>query len=129
MKTYILLALIISFSVKTYSQEILSSTINVETRIGDQQFVAVYNSGILFYDETKSALYLKVDFNNEEDSAVEWLKDIRDADLYFKVIIPPDFFKNTGNYNKATTSLKGQIFFNGVWQVQPVDVGITASEN
>ncbi|HEY1039717.1 MAG TPA: hypothetical protein VGF30_09950 [Bacteroidia bacterium] len=129
MKTIATLICLLAFVLKGRSQDILSSSISIETCMDSIDCYSGNNSGILFYDETKSALYLRVNFNDEKDSIIQWYKGLPEDNLYFKVVVPPDFFKNTALYDKKVIPLTGLIFYNGYWQPQKVDVGLFVTES
>lgn len=111
------------------AQDIVSSPTYIETCLENKQCVAMENSGYLFYDQSKNALYLKVNFKTREDSSVYWLSDLSDDNLYFKVVVPDDFFKGTTNYNQREFKLNGKVYLNGAWQQQTIDLLLLSSEN
>jgi hypothetical protein len=129
MKTFLYIFLFF-FILNGYSQQdVMSSGTSIETCVADSQCALINNSGYLFYDNSKTALYFKVNFRDSDDSIVPWLADLAAVPLYFKVVVPEDFFKGPGNYGQRNFNLTGQIFLNGYWQPQTVDVILLASEN
>lgn len=126
-------ALIVCASVVLNAQSIISSNIYIETCINNTQCSSLKNSGYLFYDETSSNLYLKVDFSgfkHQPDSLQnDWLNDLGDNFLYFKVHLAPDFFKGLANNNRKTLKLNGQVFMNNIWQEQATEVTVYSTEN
>ncbi|MCD6068565.1 MAG: hypothetical protein K0S33_3391 [Bacteroidetes bacterium] len=130
MKALFYISLFFAGLLKSFGQhDVVSSNTFIETCIGDTQCTIINNSGYLFYDDTKTALYFKVNFRDRDDSTVAWLEDLSEGSLYFKVIVPPDFFKGAANFGQKTHTLTGQVFLNGFWQPKTVDVILSSSEN
>ena len=132
MKAY-LIALCLTLSLPSlHAQELISSNTAIQTCIKDVQCFSINNSSYLFYDESKSSFYLKVDFNKfkvGQDSIDDWLNDLTDNFLYFKAPMDPSNFSNLSNNKFKTLKLNGQVFLNGVWRSQTIDLSIYMIEN
>ncbi|MBK9282810.1 MAG: hypothetical protein IPM51_00655 [Sphingobacteriaceae bacterium] len=115
-----------------FSQENISSPTFIQTCIKNHQCYSISNSSYLFYDETKSSFYLKVDFSKFEigiDSIDDWLKDLEETSLLFKAPMDPSHFSGLANHNHKTIKLNGQVFLNGIWHNQSVELNLYMTEN
>ena len=114
------------------SQNIISSNTGIQTCIKDHQCFSINNASYLFYDESKSSFYLKLDFSKfkvGEDSIDEWLNDLTDNFLYFKAPMDAVNFKDLANNHHKTIKLHGQVFLNGIWQTQNTELSLYMTEN
>ena len=127
---YIFLLMISGLLLK--SQENISSSTFIQTCIKNHQCYSINNSSYLFYDETKSSFYLRVDFSKFEigvDSIDDWLKDLEETNLIFKAPMDAAQFNGLSNHRHKDLKLNGQIFFNGIWKDQTIDLSLYLSEN
>lgn len=130
---HIITFIIVTLSVLTArAQDLISSNTMIQTCIKDMQCFSVSNSSYLFYDESKSSFYLKLDFKKfrvGQDSIDDWLNDLSDNYLYFKAPMDPGAFSNLANHNHKTIKLNGQVFLNGIWHNQTIDLSLFMTEN
>ncbi|MFN7912570.1 MAG: hypothetical protein ACK5QC_12160 [Bacteroidota bacterium] len=113
-------------------QDVVSSNIYIQTCIDKTQCSSINSAGYLFYDESKQHIYLKVDFNKfktGEDSVDYWLKDLTETYLMVKGPLASESFLGLSNNNHKTHRLAAQVFINGIWQTQNIDVTIFSAEN
>lgn len=131
MRLFILNSGFLLFSFIAQAQ-IISSNTYIRTCINKIECASISNSSLLFYDENKNCLYLKVDFNNfktGEDSLDSWLDDLSETSLYYKVTFPPENFLGLSNNKQKNFTLKGQTYLNGIWKNQEVEMSLYSSEN
>lgn len=129
---FAVLFLNVLFGSALFSQSIVSSSTYIKTCIDKTECSSISNSSYLFYDQSKGALYLKLDFNKfrtGEDSVDYWLDDLKETNLYFKVDFPQENFTGLTNHQHKTYKLNGQVFLNGIWHHQSIDITIYSSEN
>lgn len=115
-----------------HKAQIISSNTYIRTCINKLECASISNSSLLFYDENKNSLYLKVDFNNfktGEDSLDNWLDDLSETALYYKAPFPPENFLGLSNNQQKNFTLKGQTYLNGIWLDQIVELSLYSSEN
>lgn len=115
-----------------HKAQIISSNTYIRTCINKLECASISNSSLLFYDENKNSLYLKVDFNNfktGEDSLDNWLDDLSETALYYKAPFPPENFLGLSNNQHKNFTLKGQTYLNGIWLDQIVELSLYSSEN
>ena len=120
------------FFLKLQAQEINPSITYIKTCIEKTQCSSINNSSFLFYDELKAQFYLKVDFNKfktGQDSIDYWLTDLTESFLYFKAPFAIENFSGLSNHNHKSFKLNGQVFFNGIWHNQSIDLSLFATEN
>lgn len=133
MKKKTLLTVFVLLLVKLQGQNILSSNSFIQTCINNSQCFSINNSSYLFYDESKSALYLKIDFakfKSGQDSLDEWLDDLGSTYLYFKGPVDKDVFQSGfANHHTKVLKLHGQAYLNGIWHNQDVELSLFSSEN
>lgn len=113
-------------------QDVVSSNIYIQTCIDKTQCSSINSAGYLYYDESKQQIYLKVDFNKfktGEDSVDYWLKDLTETFLIVKASLNTESFLGLSNNNHKTYKLAAQVFINGIWQTQNIDVTIFSAEN
>jgi hypothetical protein len=63
------------------------------------------------------------------DSIDDWLNDLNETFLYFKVPIDAKQFNNLSNHTHHHVKENGQIFINGIWHTQKVEITIFMTEN
>lgn len=132
MKHTLVYFVLLVLSLRGFSQSIISSNTYIQTCIDKTQCSSINNASYLFYDENSNSLFLKVDFNTfktGQDSIDDWLDDLTGSFLYYKVSFPAEEFRGLSNHKHKTLKLNGQIFLNGIWQNQSVDLTIYSSEN
>lgn len=120
------------FFLKLQAQEINSSVTYIKTCIEKTQCSSINNSSFLFYDESKGQFYLKVDFNRfktGQDSIDYWLADLTESFLYFKAPFAIESFSGLSNHNHKTFKLNGQVFFNGIWHNQSIELSLFSTES
>ncbi len=120
------------FCLNLHAQDISPSVTYIKTCIEKTQCSSINNSSLLFYDESKAQFYLKIDFNKfktGQDSIDYWLADLTESFLYFKAPFAIESFSGLSNHNHKTFKLNGQIFFNGIWHSQSIDLSLFATEN
>ena len=113
-------------------QSIISSIAGVRTCLNNTECSSNNSASYLFYDESKNAFFLKLDFNALRlgvDSLDVWLDDLKDKYLYFKAPLRKEEFPNPSNNNAKTISVNAQVFVNQVWDDQPVEISIFSTEN
>lgn len=113
------------------ASDIVSSSTEIRTCLNEAQCSSLNNYSYLFYDESKSKFYLKIDFSNPNlfDHADEWLQDLRDTNFYFKCSFNKDDFPPASNHNSKNFRLNGQLFMNSIWHTQTIDMTIFTSDN
>jgi hypothetical protein len=112
--------------------QIISSNTYIRTCINKLECASISNSSLLFYDENKNSLYLKIDFNNfktGQDSLDNWLDDLSETALYYKAPFPPENFLGLSNNQHKNFTLRGQTYMNGVWLDQTIELSLYSSEN
>ncbi len=133
MKNKVLLTVLVLLLVKVQAQNILSSNSFIQTCINNSQCFSINNSSYLFYDESKNALYLKIDFvkfKSGQDSLDEWLDDLSSTFLYFKAPVDKEVFQSGfANHHTKVLKLHGQAYLNGIWRNQDVELSLFSSEN
>lgn len=132
MKYKITLLLLFILSAFKFIAQTVSSTTYVQTCYNKTQCSSINNSSFLFFDEARNELYLKVDFNNfksGEDSIDDWLNDLTETALYFKAPFQADNFSGLSNHNHKNYTLHGQVFFNGIWHNQTIELSVFAAES
>lgn len=132
MKQQLTYLFILFFSFKVYSQSIISSNTYIRTCIDKTECSSINNASYLFYDENNNTLYLKVDFNtfkSGQDSIDDWLEDLTGTFLYYKVSFPQEEFRGLSNHRHKTLTLNGQVYLNGIWHNQSVDLTLFSTEN
>jgi hypothetical protein len=115
-----------------FSQIINSSNTFVQTYYNKSMVSSINNASYIFYEENKGLVFLKLDFKKfleEGDSLNDWLFDLAESHLYFKAELPPETFYSLSNRNSKSITLNGQIFFNGHWHNQRINLGILHTEN
>lgn len=129
----IIVLLTILFFQKTFAQGIISSSSFIQTCINKSQCFSINNSSVLFYDESKSAFYLKIDFlkfKTGQDTLDDWLDDLSSSNLYFTAPMDKEIFQSGfSNHHIKVIKLQGQVFLNGVWHNQDVEMDLYSSEN
>lgn len=128
----ILLLLATQASNFLFAQEILSSSTYIKTCIQKTECSSIGNSSIMFYDQSKASLYLRLDFNKfrfGQDSVDYWLDDLSATFLYFKIDFPQENFAGLIKHQLKTFKLNGQIYLNGIWQNQTIEVTVFCSDN
>lgn len=129
---FLLALFTVFFSKASFSQSIISSNTGIQTCIKDHQCFSINNASYLFYDESKSSFYLKLDFSKfkvGEDSIDEWLNDLSENFLYFKAPMDAANFKDLANNRHKTIKLHGQVFLNGIWQAKDTELSLFMTEN
>lgn len=127
---YILFLLFISF--KILSQDIVSSGTSIESCLDKNNCYTVKGPSYLFYDESKNNFFLKLvfaDFRIDGDTSDRWLNDPSDSIIYFKADLQKEMFPSLSNQNTKSFKLNGQIYFNGKWRDQSIELSIYSSEN
>ena len=118
---------------KFFSQGITSSNTFIQTCIHQTQCFSINNSSYLFYDESKNAFFLKVDFTKfktGQDTLDDWLNDLASTYLYFKASVDKEVFQSgLANHHIKILKLHGYAFLNGVWHKQNVEMSIFNSDN
>ena len=123
---------LLPFGVFSQTQSIISSVAGVRTCLNNTECSSVNSASYLFYDEAKSAFYLKLDFNalrTGVDSMDIWLDDLKDKYLYFKAPLRKEEFPSLSNGNAKTYKVNAQVFMNQVWESQAVELSIFTTEN
>jgi hypothetical protein len=132
MKYFLFFILVFFVSVRIYSQSIISSNTYIRTCIDKTECSSINNASYLFYDENNNTLYLKVDFNtfkSGQDSIDDWLEDLTGTFLFYKVSFPKEEFIGLSNHRHKTLKLNGQVYLNGIWHNQSVDLTLFSTEN
>lgn len=114
------------------AQSIISSVAGVRTCLNNQECSSNNSASYLFYDESKNAFYLKLDFNalrTGVDSMDIWLDDLKNKYLYFKAPLRKEEFPALSNNNAKTIQVNAQVFMNQIWDDQPVEISIFSTEN
>ena len=131
MRSFLIVLLSVAF-LNCHAQSIISSNTYIQACIDKTQCSAINNSSYLFYDESSSNLYLKIDFANfktGQDSIDDWLNDLTETFLYFKAPLEQEAFKGLSNHNHKTYKVNGQLFLNGIWQNKNLEVTLFSTEN
>lgn len=131
MKQFIYLAFLIC-SYCASAQNLVSSNTSVESCLDQNDCLTSKSGSLLFYDETKNELVLKVDFSQfrtEGDTTDNWINDITDTLFYYKAILNEEDFPVLSNQNSKTLKLNGKIYYNHIWKDQPVEVSLYPTEN
>lgn len=114
------------------AQDLVSSNTAIECCL-DQADCATFKSGsLLFYDETKNELVLKIDFGQFRtpgDTSDNWINDISDTLLYYKAILNKEDFPVLSNQNSKTLRLNGKIYYNHIWKEQSIELSVYPTEN
>lgn len=132
MKAFYLSLVFLFLSVCIKSQLIISSSTFIQTCVQKTQCFSINNASFLFYDESKQALYLKLDFNKfktGQDTIDDWLTDLTSTNLYFKAPLGAEQFTNLSNHNHKTLKLNGQVYLNGIWHSQTVELSLFVTES
>jgi len=127
---YILLFILLSL--KTFSQDLVSSGTSIESCQNGSNCYTVKGPSYLFYDESKNNFFLKIyfsDFKVAGDTADTWINKTQDSLLYFRAELQKENFPQLSNQNTKTLKLNGQIYFGGKWKDQSVEMTIYSSEN
>ena len=114
------------------AQSLVSSHTSVRTCVSDKECSSVSSSSYVFYDESKNAFYLKIDFDKLKvgvDSLDYWLDDLNDTYLFFKAPLRKEDFPTLSNSNAKTFKVNGQLFINDVWRSQSIELSIFGTEN
>ncbi len=118
---------------KYFSQGIISSNSFIQTCLNKTQCFSINNSSTLFYDETKNAFYLKIDFNKfktGQDTLDDWLDDLSSTNLYFKAPLDKEQLQSGySNHHIKTFKIQGKTYLNGIWHNQDIEMNIYSSEN
>ncbi|WP_317899387.1 hypothetical protein [Aurantibacillus circumpalustris] len=131
MKKLLLIALI-CFSVKLNAQFLVSSNTAIEFCNERDSCLNANNFSFLFYDESKSEFFLKVDFSTfrtEQDTSNNWLINERDTCLYYRFIFPREDFPKLGIEERQSFKLNGKIFYNNKWKEQSIDLSMFAPQS
>lgn len=113
------------------AQEVFPSDTYVRTCLSDIECSSINSSSFIFYDETRSNFYIKIDFNLLKtgiDSVDFWLEDLTDTYFYFKATLMPADLPGLSNYQRKNIRLPGQAFMNGVWRPKTIDVTFFRAE-
>ncbi len=113
-------------------QDLVSSNTAVESCLDQSDCITTKSGTLLFYDETKNELVLKVDFGQFRlpgDTTDNWINEISDTLLYYKAILNKEDFPVLSNQNSKTMRLNGKIYYNGIWKEQPVELSVYPTEN
>jgi hypothetical protein len=122
--------IIIFFSfLKSQSQDVISSNTSLKICNDGENCETLTGTSYLFYDESKSEFYLKLDFKNFIDSTHLSFRSMLDSIFYFKAIMPTEDFPQLGNQATQNYKLNGKIFYNNIWKEQTVDLSIYVAEN
>jgi hypothetical protein len=114
------------------SQVINSSNTFVQTFYNKKHVSSINSASYIFFEENKGLIFLKLDFKKflePGDSLNDWLFDLAESQLYFKAELPPETFYSLSNRNSKSITLNGQVYFNGYWHNQRIDLGILHTEN
>jgi len=120
------------FFKQVLSQNINSSNTFVQTYYNKKIVSSINDASYIFFEENKGILFLKLDFKKfleQGDSLNDWLYDLAESQMYFKGELPPETFNTLSNRNSKSITVSGQIYFNGLWHNQRIDVGILHTEN
>ena len=120
------------FLISFTQAQVISSNTYIRTCLNKIECSSISNSSTLFYDENKAGFYLLLDFNNfktGEDSLDDWLKDLTETSLYYKVSFPPENFLGLSNNKQKNFTLNGQTYLNGIWKNQSIELSLYSSEN
>ncbi len=133
MKIKIIFLFFILSLLKAKAQGIISSNTFIQTCIHHSQCFSINNSSYLFYDESRNAFFLKVDFTKfktGQDTLDDWLDDLASTYLYFKAPLDKEIFMSGfANHHTKVLKLHGQAFINGIWHKQDVEVSLFTSDN
>lgn len=117
-----------------FSQELISSATSVEFCSDADQCYTLKGPSYLFYDESKNAFYLKLDFlayKISGDSTDNWLNNEADsaAPLYLKIDLQKENFPESGNQKVTSVKCPAQLSFYNKWQDRVVEMDIFGTEN
>lgn len=127
-----LIALLLSCTLFAKAQSIISSIAGVRTCLNNQECSSTNSASYLFYDESKNAFYLKLDFNalrTGVDSMDLWLDDLKNKFLYLKAPLRKEEFPALSNNNAKTIKVNAEVFINQIWDSQPIEISIFSTEN
>lgn len=127
-----LIALLFSMSFIAEAQSIISSVAGVRTCLNNQECSSSNSASYLFYDESKNAFYLKLDFNalrTGVDSMDLWLDDLKNKFLYLKAPLRKEEFPALSNNNAKTIKVNAEVYINQIWDSQWIEISIFSTEN
>lgn len=114
------------------AEGLIPSNAYIQTCIDKSQCFAINSSAFVFYDESKEAVYLRLDlkkFKTGEDTLDAWLDDLGGDFLYMKAPLEKsNFLGGLANYNSKTFRINAQVMLNRVWNDEPVELTISQSE-
>src|SRR5690606_14951365 len=99
---HVLCILATFFILKVSGQDVIPSNTYVRTCLNDIECSSINSSSFLFYDESNSKFYIKIDFNmmkTGNDSVDFWLEDLSDTYFYFKAPLLRENFPDLSSYN------------------------------
>lgn len=131
MRQHLFSALLL-FALNSGAQDLVSSNTSVESCIDKSDCVTFKSGSLLFYDETKNELVLKVDFSKfriDGDTTDNWINDMIDTLLFYKAILNKEDFPTLSNQNTKTLKLNGKVFYNQTWRDQPIEISVYPTEN
>jgi len=125
---YIFLVL---FSIHVQAQYLLSSNTNIESCNKLDTCISANNFSFLYYDESKSEFFLKVDFSNFRAEGIvnNWIDKEKDTSLFFRMIFPKENFPVLGTEERKTFKVNGRIFYSNKWKDQPVEITVYSAQN
>jgi len=124
---------LIFLSVNLKAQFLVSSNTSVESCNEIDSCLTINNYSFLFYDESKSEFFLKVDFSDfrsdPNDSINNWLNKERDTSFCYRAIFPKENFPELGTEERKSFKLNGRIFYNNQWKEQSIELTMFSSQN
>jgi hypothetical protein len=129
---FFLVAINLLYGGIVFSQSVISSSTYIRTCIDKTECSSINNASYLFYDQGKQAFYLKLDFNLLRigmDSVDYWLDDLDETNLYFKAEFDQENFRELTNNQHRTFKLNAQVFLNGIWRHQVIEMTMYSTES
>lgn len=120
------------FNLTLCAQGVLPSSTYVRTCLNEVECASMNSSSFLYYDESRSRFYLKLDFNTMKtgvDSVDFWLEDLDDTYLYFRAPMTRENLPNLSAYGTTTMKLDGHLFLNNIWRPMRLDLALYRAES
>lgn len=119
MKRTLIMLVILLCTLQITAQNVISSSVYIQTCINKTNCFSVNNSAYIFYDDTKEELTLKIDFNKfrtGSDTLDHWMEDLSGSMFYFVAHVDRADFVNLDNNTSETVKMVGDIYFNDMTQ-------------
>lgn len=114
------------------SQNVISSSAYLQTCVQKTNCYSESNRALIFFNETKNELVLKIEFDkfkSKSDTLDNWIDDLLGTSLYYVIQLNKQVFEAISNNTQKNVKVLGSVYLNGIWHNNEIELVIFKNNN